>query len=227
MIDIHSHVLPEMDDGSRGVEESLAMLRTSAEQGISVVAATPHFYPEQNDPKKFLHRRALSVKQLREVWEEGLPKLLLGAEVAYFEGISHVEKIKDLCLEETNLLLLEMPFSPWTERMAKEVRMLGEHYGIRVVLAHTERYRCYKKAPVWDELLANEVLVQCNAEFFSNRWTRRQARYMLEKGEIQLLGSDCHNMRNRRPNMRKALQVIGESGCRMIEQNCRELGIIL
>lgn len=226
MIDIHSHVLPGMDDGSRSTAESLAMLRASAEQGISVVAATPHFYPEQNDPKEFLHRRTLAVKQLRKVWEAGLPELILGAEVAYFEGISQAERIKELCLEGTDLLLLEMPFGPWTARMAKEVQMLGKQYGIRVVLAHAERYRHYKKASVWEELQAEEVLVQCNAEFFVSRWTGRQARNMLEKGEIQLLGSDCHNMRNRKPNMGDALRVIGESGRGMIEQNCRKLGII-
>lgn len=49
---------------------------------------------------------------------------------------------------------------------------------------------------------------------------------MLEREKIQLLGSDCHNMRNRMPNMGKALQIIGERGCGMIERNCKALGIL-
>lgn len=226
MIDIHSHVLPRMDDGSKSTAESLAMLRISAEQGISVVAATPHFHPGQNDPDEFLLRRAASVERLREEWEDGLSELILGAEVAYFEGISYVENMRKLCLEGTNLLLLEMPFCSWTERMAKEIQILERQHGIRVLLAHVERYRYCKKAPVWDELLEGQVLVQCNAEFFINRWTRRRARCMLENGRIQLIGSDCHNMQNRMPNMGKALQIIGENGCGMIERNCKALGIL-
>lgn len=226
MIDIHSHILPEMDDGSKSTTESLAMLRTAAAQGISVMAATPHFYPQQNDPESFLLRRALSVERLWKEWEEGLPELILGAEVAYFEGISRAEKMRELCYEGTNLLLLEMPFASWTERMAKEVQMLGRQCGIHVLLAHVERYRHYKKAPVWNELLAGEVSVQCNAEFFIDRWTKRRARHMLEVGEIQLIGSDCHNMRSRMPNMGEALQVIGESGRKTHERNSRALGLI-
>lgn len=226
MIDIHSHVLPGMDDGSKSTAESLAMLRAAAAQGISVMAATPHFYPQQNDPDKFLLRRSASVKRIREEWEDGLPELILGAEAAYFEGISRAGKIKDLCLEGTNLLLLEMPFASWTERMAKEVRMLGRQHGIHVLLAHVERYRHYKKAPVWNELLAGEVLVQCNAEFFIDKWTKRRAKHMLERGGIQFIGSDCHNMRSRMPNMGEALQVIGESGQKTLERNCRALGLI-
>lgn len=227
MIDIHSHVLPGMDDGSRSTAESLAMLRTSALQGITVIAATPHFYPEQNDPEKFLLRRAASVERLREEWEEGLPKLIPGAEVAYFEGISRAERIRELCLEGTNLLLLEMPFGTWTERMAKEVQMLGRQYNLRVLLAHVERYRHCKKASVWDELLAGEVAVQCNAEFFIDRWTKRRARHMLERGEIQLIGSDCHNMKSRVPNMGEALKTIGENGRRILEKNSQALGLIV
>ena len=53
MLDIHSHILPKMDDGSSSVEESLKLLRTSAEQGITEIAATPHFYASQYSPQKF------------------------------------------------------------------------------------------------------------------------------------------------------------------------------
>ena len=56
MLDIHSHILPKMDDGSSSVEESLNLLRTSAEQGITEIAATPHFYASQYSPQKFLER---------------------------------------------------------------------------------------------------------------------------------------------------------------------------
>ena len=56
MIDIHSHILPGMDDGSSSIEESLAMARESARQGVRLIAATPHFYATEENPHRFLAR---------------------------------------------------------------------------------------------------------------------------------------------------------------------------
>lgn len=225
MVDIHSHILPRMDDGSKSVEESIAMLKASAEQGISVMAATPHFYPEANSPEEFLRRRGRAAGVLREAWKSDLPKIRLGAEVRYFDGVSQAKEIKGLCIEGTNLLLLEMPFRAWTDRMAAEVRALQTKYGLRVILAHVERYLHYQKTLIWKEMMQTELLVQCNAEFFINWKTRRRALSMLRAGEIYLIGSDCHNMKSRVPNMAKALKIIGKDGCKTLEENVRELGI--
>ena len=56
IIDFHSHILPGVDDGSQSVQESLAMLKMEAEQGIQHVIATPHFYPKHDSPEHFLER---------------------------------------------------------------------------------------------------------------------------------------------------------------------------
>lgn len=74
MLDIHSHILPKIDDGSSSVEESLKLLRTSAEQGITEIAATPHFYASQNSPQKFLARRAACAARLQEALTPDLPR---------------------------------------------------------------------------------------------------------------------------------------------------------
>lgn len=81
MIDLHTHILPGMDDGSRDVLESLAMLEASAAQGVGLVAATPHFYAEENSPERFLSRRAEAAQRLRAALRPGLPEIRLGAEV--------------------------------------------------------------------------------------------------------------------------------------------------
>ena len=66
--DFHSHVLPGVDDGSASVEESLAMLRLAAQQGIRRVVATPHFYPRYDDLERFLERRGLPEKLDIVMW---------------------------------------------------------------------------------------------------------------------------------------------------------------
>lgn len=221
MIDFHSHVLPGMDDGSKSVEESAAMLEASAQQGIGRMAATSHFYPMENSPEQFLRRRAAAVERLRNAWRPEFPELLLGAEVYFFEGMSGVQELDALRLEGTDLLLLEMPFSPWTDRMVKELLAVHERRDTTVVLAHIERYFRFQPKGIWDELLDRGVLMQCNAEFFLSWRTKRRACRMLAEGRIHLLGSDSHNMSARPPRLGEALSVVGASGRRRLEANIR------
>lgn len=223
MIDIHSHVLPGIDDGSRDAEESLAMLRLSARQGVHCMAATPHFYPMENSPERFLVRRQAAVEQLRAAWRPGLPKLLLGAEVYFFEGMSHVEELDTLCLEGTRLLLLEMPFSRWPDRVVAEAVSLQEQRGLTVLLAHIERYFRWQPKGIWDELLDMGLLMQCNANFFLDWRTKRKAARMLDEGKIHFLGSDAHNMTSRPPRLGEALAAVGVTRWRRLERNVRRL----
>ena len=121
MIDLHSHILPRMDDGSRSTEESLQMLTALAAQGVTDVAATPHFYASENGPDRFLARRARSWQQLRPHLTASLPRVHLGAEVLFFEGIAAFDGLPRLCISGTDVLLLEMPFRPWNGRMLDEL----------------------------------------------------------------------------------------------------------
>ena len=129
-----------------------------------------------------------------------MPRLLLGAEVQYFEGIGNVEDISSLCIEGTNLLLLEMPFSHWDDRMLRTVMDLHSYGGVRIVLAHIERYRREQPRQLWEELRDFGILAQVNASFFDGFWTGRTARAMMKARQFQLIGTDCHNLHSRKPN---------------------------
>lgn len=218
MVDIHSHVLPGMDDGSKSVEESIQMLKVTVQQGIRQIAATPHFYPADNSPEQFLDRRAKAEKRLRDAWQPWFPELRIGAEVYYFEGMSHAEALDDLRIEGTELLLLEMPFAPWSERMVREIEEIQARSGITVLMAHIERYFRFQKSQVWEELMQTGVRMQCNAEFFLHWKTRRKALRMLKAGKIHFLGSDCHNMRSRQPVLGEALSRIGDAERQRLEE---------
>ena len=149
MIDLHSHILPRMDDGSRSTEESLQMLTALGAQGVTDVAATPHFYASENGPDRFLARRARSWQQLRPHLTASLPRVHLGAEVLFFEGIAAFDGLPRLCLSGTDVLLLEMPFRPWNGRMLDELLELAGRPDVTVLLAHMERYLPYVAEPDW------------------------------------------------------------------------------
>lgn len=211
IIDFHSHILPGIDDGSQSVEESLALLQKEAEQGITHVIATPHFYPQHDTPERFLQRRAEAEAALREEMEKqpGLPKLSVGAEVYFFNGISNSEAISGLTIDQNRCILVEMPVGNWSDKMYQELEELHTKQGLLPVVAHVDRYLGrFRTHGIPEKLAQLPVLVQANAEFFLNKATSAKALRLLKKDQIQLLGSDCHNLTSRTPNLMEAVALI-------------------
>ena len=208
MIDWHSHVLPALDDGSRSVDESLALLKMLSEQGVDTVIATPHFYADRESLSSFLERREGSYKILRDALAEGMPRILLGAEVSYYSGISRLEGLSRLCIEGTDILLLEMPFLKWTESVVREVELMLTSTSYTVVLAHIERYFDMRNGEAIERLLSRGALAQSNAGFFCRKGTRRLALKLLRSGTVSLIGSDTHSVEQRPPRIDEACEII-------------------
>ena len=225
MIDFHSHVLPGVDDGSASVEESMALLRVEAEQGITHVVATPHFYPNYDDPAHFLRSREEAFEKLNAEMaaESGLPTLILGAEVYYFRGISESEWLDALKIEGTDCVLIEMPAAPWPDSALQELENIWVRQHIRPIIAHLDRYLMpFQTRSLLRKLSQLPVLVQTNGDFFLNRETASLALKMLKADQIHLLGSDCHNMADRQPNLgavqQRIRQRLGDAALESIRQ---------
>lgn len=202
--DFHSHILPAIDDGSSSVEESLEMLRQEGHQGVPRVVATPHFYARRDSLDGFLTRREEAAAKLRQemVRQEGLPELILGAEVHFFKGMSQSEMLRELALEGTKAVLIEMPYSEWTDEMYRELARIPETLDLQPIIAHIDRYiRPLHKNENLIKMLQLPVALQANTSFFLDRRTGRMAMRMLEQEQIQLLGTDCHNLTKRPPNL--------------------------
>ena len=211
IVDFHCHILPGVDDGSASMEETLGILRLMAEQGIRYAVATPHFYAQNDTPERFLKRRIQSALRLQEVLRVSpeLPQVTLGAEVYFFRGISHSEVISQLTIGGGKCILIEMPSSSWTESMYRELEAIYTERGLTPIIAHIDRYiRPFRAKKVLQRLSELPVLVQANAEFFLDKRTAPMAMRMLASDKIHLLGSDCHNLKDRKPNLGAAVQAI-------------------
>ena len=211
VIDFHSHILPGIDDGSACLEESIALLRMEAEQGIRHVVATPHFYPNHDTPERFLARRAEAEAMLREELSrhEGLPQVSIGAEVYFFYGISDSDILSELTIAKKRCIMIEMPHSPWTAGMFRELEDIQRKQGLTPIIAHVDRYISpFRTHQIPERLEQMPVKVQANASFFFRRSTRSMAIKMLRKGQIHLLGSDCHNLIDRKPNLEQEVRLI-------------------
>ncbi len=210
MIDFHSHILPEIDDGSSSIKESQIMLATMASQGISIVAATPHFFANDETVDSFIQRRSEAYQNLCQNLFEGCPQILPGAEIRYYNGISRLDELGKLTLQGTRFLLIEMPFDKWAEYSIREICDISNCGKYTVVLAHIERYLKYQKPEVIERLLQNGVLIQCNSTFFTSHFASLKAFKMLRNMQVHFIGSDCHNTTTRPPNIQKALNRIAK-----------------
>lgn len=210
-VDFHSHILPGIDDGSKTAEESIAMLTMAAEQGIRCVVATPHFYPGYDRPERFLENRARAEAELLEAMKDrqNLPEVIVGAEVYFFRGIGQSELLPELTIQGKRCILLEMPPAPWSEDIYRELEEIWDKWGVTPIIAHIDRYIApFRTDGIPERLSRLPVLVQANAEFFLGKFTGPMALRMLKKDQIQLLGSDCHNLTSRKPNLGQALEKI-------------------
>ena len=220
--DFHSHILPGVDDGSASVEESLQMLRLEAEQGVTHVIATPHFYPRYDTPEQFFARRDRAMAELQQAMEgqEGLPRITLGAEVYYFRGMSESDVLNRLTIDGGTHILVEMPFGHWTPEMYRELGDIWTRRGIVPIIAHVDRYlRPFHSRGICKRLAQLPVLVQANTGFFLDRRTSALAMRMLKADAIHFLGTDCHNLTSRQPNMDRAMEKIQKKlGQRAVER---------
>lgn len=210
MIDFHSHVLPYMDDGADCVETSLKMMVESKKQGVTEIVATPHFYREQMTVDAFLERRQRSYHSLMAAAEgKELPKIHLGCEVAMDSELHRMDGLEKLCLNDGGVILLEMPYEPCRPWLNDSVYHILAKRKLTPVIAHADRYSSMlKQFHRMETLLSMEVAVQLNAEAFLDWRMNRFMKKIIDLGCPLVLGSDMHNMEERKTRIGKATRKI-------------------
>ena len=215
MTDLHTHILPGMDDGAKTPEESLQMLRMERDQGVDTVVLTPHFYRDRERPEQFLARRRASAEALRDALmalpEEEIrtmPRLILGAEVAWVPNLPDMPELSRMCMGRSKYLLLELPFSAWSDPLFRQLRELMDRTGVTPVIAHVERYLSHQKPERVRELLDLDVLVQVSAAPLLHPLRRGKVLGLLRERQAQFVASDCHDTVSRPPDLGPAAEVL-------------------
>lgn len=208
MTDLHTHILPGMDDGAKTLEESLQLLEEQGRQGVNTVALTPHFYGRRETAATFLARREAAWTQLLEATQDqAYPELILGAEVAWMPDMALWPELESLCYQGTKILLVELPMMPWTDSIFRELYSLEGRRGIIPMIAHLDRYFHVQKKRDIERLLEMGYPVQISAEALTRFSVKKLALELLANYDGVLI-SDCHNLKDRAPNMENALKII-------------------
>ncbi len=208
-IDFHTHILPDMDDGARDIQESLDMLSCAEQCGAETVVFTPHV-SSGADFHEFIKKRKIRADRLtRAIKKEWFPcpEVLLGAEVSLDESLAERDGVSALCVEGTDLLLLELPYTSWNSWYNNEIYNLMSKHNVTPVMAHIERYlKSPKDIARLSTLVSFGVKFQVNAGSFMSFRGRKIIRALAAEGLISFIGSDCHNMSGRSPDITKAIK---------------------
>lgn len=212
MIDIHAHILPGMDDGPVSIEESLAICRMAAADGIKNIVATPHVYPGiyNNGRKKILDK----VGQLnRLVKEEGIGlEILPGADIHLTpELFLQIENGDLMGINNTSYLLIELP-EILPVRCAELIFDLKAK-GYTPIISHPERNHDIQRNPDrLRRLIDMGALAQLTAMSLTGGFgyiAKRSARSLLEQGLIHIIATDTHSPDKRPPILSRAVKMAG------------------
>ncbi len=210
MFDLHTHIIPDLDDGACNLDEALEMIRRATAAGTSYMAATPHYIEGRyrNYRQKILDKFEL-LKQ-RVIREGTNITLIPGSEVMIIPELPQlVEKGEILTLNDANqYLLIELPFMEipsYTEQVIFELQLKG----ITPIIAHPERNRKIAADPeLLRNLIIKEVLVQVNAGSLTGAYgqdIKAIAEKLVRHHMVHFLGSDAHSLNGHYTNLNKAV----------------------
>ena len=188
MIDIHSHILPGVDDGSRSLEMTKNILAEYVREGIEKVMCTPHQGKALRRPEVL---KAAFAKLVDDVKDYPV-QLLLGSEIYYYEGmLPDMNSGELLTLNNTKYVLVEFSTRNDVVYIPDAVYDLSVA-GYRPIVAHIERYD-YLKESAWTEIKDNGALIQVNAASFAKKDYAKTIKRLFKRGVVDFIASDCHS----------------------------------
>ena len=199
MIDIHTHIIPCVDDGSPSLEESMKMIRHEIDIGVDTIICTPHhiYGKYEKSVEEIKEQYNLLVK---EVEKEKLPvTLLLGQEICYTHREDQIRMLKEgklLTLNNTNKVLLEFSFTREPEDLTEVIYNFSVN-GYQVIVAHVERYEWITYNKVLS-LRSEGALIQINSNSYLGLATWKEKRFtrkLVKKNLVDFVASDTHSFR--------------------------------
>ena len=210
MIDFHSHILPNIDDGSKSLDESIQLLKEAVEAGFDKVISTSHYASGLYESPE--RERISLINELKSL--KNIPKLYLGSEIYITYNIPElIEEAKASTINGTNYILFEIPLRERYPEFRNTILKLQDS-GYRLILAHPERYKLVQDHyEILDELSDIGVVFQSNIASILGIYgndAKKTFKRMLKDGYVDLLGTDVHFPNSIYPKVSKALKKISK-----------------
>ena len=213
MVDIHSHIINEIDDGSKSIEMTINMLKKAEESGTTDIIATPHFMRGRFEVeyKDVIEK----VEELKKIVKENNIdiNIYVGQEIYYSKNLLEYYNDKIIgTINNTKYMLIELPMLDFDiDEVINTIYEL-QIRGIVPIIAHPERYKQFIKKPSMINALINEgMLFQMNAGSITGKFGRdvkKTATKYLEHNIYSFIGSDAHRDRGRDTDISEALNIL-------------------
>lgn len=211
-IDMHCHILPDVDDGAQSVAEMEAMLKTAYKEGIRCIITTPHHHPRRGKEKpEVLRRRALLLKERAHAIDKNF-RIYLGTEIYFGQDILRkIQEKKILTMNGRNWVLIEFSYGETFAYIQQSLQQV-QCGGYEVILAHVERYECIADDPELALQLADMgIHLQVNADSIcgiNGKKIKKFVKYLMDEDAVYCVGTDAHGVKTRPPRMRKAAEQV-------------------
>lgn len=223
IVDIHSHILPGIDDGAENMEITLEMLRNAEKNGTKEIVATPHYLLEYGDASisevKVLTDEVNSLAQ-----KEGIDiKIYSGQEVYFNESIIENFIQGNIgTINNSRYMLIEFPMHGFDDNIVDILYELQVR-NIVPIIAHPERYKPFRDEPSQiNKFIEAGYLFQINSGSIEGKFgesVRKTAAIFLENNIYNFIGSDAHNVENRNSGIQKAMDVISKESKNDFQMN--------
>ncbi|HHX37538.1 MAG TPA: hypothetical protein GX717_06115 [Clostridiaceae bacterium] len=213
--DVHTHILPEMDDGAYNLWEATQLLDMLIDEGVHEVCFTPHYYAFEETVDRYLARRDKRIELIQPHVEKRQLKTTTGSEIYLCEELFDCKSLEGLNYKDTEYILLEFPYQKLTYETIDLLEQFCIQFPFRPILAHIDRYELFTNNSLRKHCRDLGCLFQMNLDALSSsRKMVRQAVKLIKKGEIDCFGTDCHNVIWRRPVVQQHLHKLAAAGLR-------------
>lgn len=203
LYDMHSHILPGIDDGATSVEKSLVILNELKKQGVTNVCFTPHFYTNEISATDFAANRQYAIEELMPHIPEGM-NVVVGAEVYVSRYMFNGDDFSCACYGNSRYILTEHAYTAkFTSHTMSYFIKLIENYNMIPILPHVERYPVVINDPsIIAELKDMGVVIQTNTNSYTKKasfFSKHKLIKLIKGGFIDIIGSDAHSLHHNDP----------------------------
>ncbi|MDE5994219.1 MAG: hypothetical protein K2G60_01765 [Oscillospiraceae bacterium] len=213
MIDIHSHIIYDIDDGAESIEESVRLCRQAMENGFDGIVATPHFTDYRNI-EGFVLERDSKLDLLRERLSEEQIDITLysGAELFLSRGIFTAGDLDELTINNSRYMLCEFPLGPFNVEEGLQAITELTYRGYTPIVAHPERYyEIRRNFGIIERLLDRGVVFQVNVDSLAGNIdleAQEIAVQLIKDGDARFIASDAHDIYRRNMDFSKKFSTV-------------------
>lgn len=224
LFDMHSHILPGIDDGAQNVEESVELLNALKKEGINNVCLTPHFYTHHLSAEDFLKSRDEAYEKLKPHIPEDM-RVVVGAEVYITKFLFNGDDFSGVRFGNSRYIMTEHSYAArFSEHTMGYFQRLIEEFNMIPILPHFERYTTLMEKPaILRELKDMGVIIQTNALSYTKKnsfFAKQKRMKFIKEGLVDILGTDVHSMTRNSPDaFSEAVEYISQKAGKDVVEN--------